>query len=96
MLRALLLAGGLLLALVGLLLLPRQPSAGLPPLVFGLLLVVGTWFERWRYKGMQRPAETRGEPTGERFIDPETGGLVEVYYDSASGERSYVKVADRP
>jgi len=28
--------------------------------------------------------------TDERFVDPETGKLVRVYYHAASGERRYV------
>jgi len=31
------------------------------------------------------------EATGERFIDPETGKQVTVYYDPKSGQRQYVK-----
>lgn len=33
-------------------------------------------------------------PSGERFIDPETGRLVEVWFEPSTGERRYVAVDD--
>ena len=60
-------------------------------LVVGLVLAGGVAFERWRYKpSVQGRPAPHWQPTGERFIDPETGRAVEVYFDPASGERSYV------
>ena len=59
----------------------------------GLLLVVAILFERWRYK---RVAGSRPGPewveTDERFVDPESGKLVTVYYRPSTGERRYVAV----
>jgi hypothetical protein len=59
----------------------------------GLLLIVAILFERWRYK---RVAGSRPGPewvaTGERFVDPESGKLVSVYYHPSTGERRYVAV----
>ena len=60
-------------------------------LVNGSALTLGLVFERWRYKPVQTPSSAKGSPTGERFIDPETGVLMEVYYDAATGERTYVR-----
>jgi hypothetical protein len=57
----------------------------------GLLLIGAVLFERWRYKRL-----TGGRPgpewvvTDERFIDPESGKLVTVYYRPSTGERRYV------
>ena len=93
MLRTLLTGCGALLVLIGAgLLTLRHDPAGLGPLVFGLLLLLSLVLER-RYK----PAQTSGEgrPTGERFVDPTTGELMEVWYDPATGERSYVRVEKR-
>jgi hypothetical protein len=47
--------------------------------------------ERWRYKplGEHSPGPD-WTATGERFVDPETGKLVAVYFHPASGERRYV------
>jgi len=57
----------------------------------GVLLFVGLVFERWRYKPL---SDARLGPdwiaTEERFVDPETGKLVTVYYHPATGERRYV------
>jgi hypothetical protein len=67
-------------------------GAALWLLVNGLIFTLGILFERWRYKPAKSPQAARGLPTGERFIDPKSGALMEVYYDAASGERSYVEV----
>lgn len=59
----------------------------------GLLLVVAILFERWRYKHV---AGSRPGPewvaTDERFVDPESGKLITVYYLPSTGERRYVAV----
>ena len=76
----------------GVVMLLVQPENAFPLLLIGAMLTLGTVFERWRYKPTKTAAAARGAATGERFIDPETGTLMEVYYDAATGERSYVKV----
>jgi hypothetical protein len=86
---------GLLVFCAGLLLTALSPANAFPPLVFGTLLLLGTVFERWRYKQPRSAGTARGAATGERFVDPETGALMEVWYDAATGERSYVKLADK-
>jgi hypothetical protein len=68
---------------------------GFPPALWfagsGLLLVIGTLYERTRYKPLvtetPRPDWRR---TPERFMDPETNRPVTVYADTA-GERHYVQ-----
>ena len=59
--------------------------------VFGVVLAVAGLVERWRYKrlALRRPG-TDWIVTGERFLDPESGRLVTVYYYPPSGERRYV------
>ena len=81
----LLLAGGIAIAMVGVF-----PAAiGLAG--WGLLLLIGLLIERWRYKPLgERSPGPDWTATGERFVDPETGKLVVVYFHSASGERRYV------
>ena len=63
-------------------------------LVPGLLLTAGVIWERWHYK---RPRAGRPDPnwqaTGERFVDPESGKLVEVYYDPRNGARHYLQAS---
>jgi hypothetical protein len=94
MLRNAVLGFALLMLAAGLVLLMVQPAQAFGALVFGALLTLGTLFERWRYKPMKTAQDARGVATGERFVDPVSGVLMEVYYDAASGERSYVKVDD--
>ena len=59
--------------------------------IIGAMLFVGIVFERGRYK----PA-TSDHPgpgwfaTDERFVDPDSGKEVTVYYQPSSGERRYV------
>jgi hypothetical protein len=57
----------------------------------GAALVGGLLFERGRYKPATRERPGQGwVATDERFIDPQTGDEVTVYYQPASGERRYV------
>ncbi len=68
---------------------------GIQTLVGGTIILIGTLFERWKYKN-RNAAASRGDwqPTGERFVDPGTGEDVEVLYDPQSGERLYRKTRD--
>jgi uncharacterized membrane protein HdeD (DUF308 family) len=61
-------------------------------LVFwGVLLIVGTVYERVRYKPVEAVAPAGNwVRTEERFIDDETGQPVTVYMDPETGERKYV------
>jgi hypothetical protein len=57
----------------------------------GLVLIAAVLVERWRYKrlGATHPGSD-WIATAERFVDPESGKLVTVYYHPATGERQYV------
>jgi hypothetical protein len=57
-------------------------------LLEGCVLTLGIGLERWRYQTANR---RRGpwQATGERFVDPTSGELVEVYYNPETGERDY-------
>jgi hypothetical protein len=80
-----LVAGGAAMAMLGV----YPAAAGLGG--WGLLLLIGVAVERWRYKPLgERSPGPDWTATGERFVDPETGKLVAVYYHPASGERRYV------
>jgi len=93
--RKLLVALGSICLVVGIgLMLNHQPfPAAIWLLVNGLALTLGVIFERIRYKPQlpQRPGPG-WEATGERFVDPATGRLVEVYCRRSDGERLYVEV----
>src|SRR5436189_4661907 len=82
---SLLAAGAIALALLGCI----AAAAGLAG--WALILIIGLLIERWRYKPLaERSPGPDWTVTDERFVDPETGKLVTVYYHPASGERRYV------
>ena len=58
----------------------------------GLILTLGIAYERVRYKALaaRRPGR-EWQRTEERFIDPETGKQVTVYFRAKDGERMYVE-----
>lgn len=59
---------------------------------WGVCLLVGTLYERIRYKPLAGRAPGPGwERTAERFVDPQSGQPVTVYADPATGERRYVQ-----
>ena len=97
MLRRLVLGVGILMLLAA----AAAAVGGLFPvmlwfLVGGLLLTVGTAFERVFYKPVERDAPGAGwTKTGERFVDPGSGETVDVFYHPTSGERRYVKARSR-
>jgi hypothetical protein len=66
------------------------PAAGMLA-GWALILLVGLLIERWRYKRLAEnlPGQ-EWVATQERFVDPESGRLVTVYYRASTGERRYV------
>lgn len=67
-------------------------SGGWAAMVFGLLLILGTVFERVRYKAVRKGVPGPGwERTTERFVDEESGKTVTVYIRPGTGERMYVE-----
>jgi hypothetical protein len=67
------------------------PVAPLWLLVGGGLITVGTLCERVFYKPLLSAKPGAGwVRTEERFIDPHTGKMVDVFYQPASGDRQYV------
>jgi hypothetical protein len=58
---------------------------------WGALILLGTVYERVRYKPIEALAPSGNwVRTEERFLDGETGQPVTVYMDPATGERKYV------
>jgi hypothetical protein len=59
--------------------------------IIGAMLFVGIVFERDRYKPATPDHPGPGwVATDERFVDPDSGKEVTVYYQPSSGERRYV------
>jgi len=93
MLRTAVLIFGCLILLLGAYLCSLGPaSGGIQTLIGGAIFVLGTLFERWRYNNKNVPRDADWEATGERFVDPETGKNMEVFYDPRSGERQYREI----
>jgi hypothetical protein len=66
------------------------PPAGLLG-IWAAILLVGLLIERWRYKKLSAaPPGPDWQRTDERFVDPETGKLVTVYFHPPTGERRYI------
>lgn len=55
----------------------------------GLIIVGGILFERSSYHSNANRTQGKWQPTGERFNDPTSGQIVEVYYNPQTGERDY-------
>lgn len=74
----------------------EEPAAW-PALAATLAFAIGCLWER-RYHAAQQgfPQESRFNPTGERFVDPETGRVTSAWVDPATGERRYVDEGDPP
>ena len=94
MLRMVVLAlGGIAVAAGVLIVATGARGPGIYLMCVGTAIILGTAFERWRYR-TRPPSAARWERTGERFEDPATGETMEVHYDRASGERRYVRTGD--
>jgi ABC-type multidrug transport system fused ATPase/permease subunit len=61
--------------------------------VNGLILLSAMFLERKRYHTQADRTQRYWQLTGERFVDPTTGRLMEVFYNTATGERDYREAA---
>ncbi|HKT31344.1 MAG TPA: hypothetical protein VJS89_02475 [Gammaproteobacteria bacterium] len=78
---------GLLAAIVCLLFRLYVPAIYL--FIEGGVLIIAILFEPWRYLPAVNRNKGRWQATGERFVDPTSGKLVEVFYNPETGERDY-------
>ncbi|KUR79120.1 hypothetical protein AQZ49_06285 [Novosphingobium sp. FSW06-99] len=63
----------------------------MPATVGAGIVLAGLLFENRRYKRVLDTAPGTGwQATGERFVDPDSGKLVAVFFNPATGERRYV------
>ena len=63
--------------------------SGLPMTIWGAVLLVALLIERWRYRPAGSAQQPAWQETDERFIDPETGRAMRVFYNPSTGERRY-------
>jgi hypothetical protein len=87
--RALLVLGIVGLVGAGICLLVKAYVAALYLFIEGLALTLGILLERWRYVRHVNRNKGRWQSTDERFVDPASGKLMEVYYNPETGERDY-------
>lgn len=92
--RAVLVLGAALLLGALLALRARAYGAALYLCVVGGLFTLGVLSEGWRYGGPRDAGTGDWQPTGERFVDPTSGKMVEVYFNPKTGERDYRDVQD--
>ena len=91
MLRTIVIAGAAILTCVGIALIACGVHApGWQALGIGVIVLIGTLFERWRYRRIEEPPKGDWQRTGEQFIDPSSGEPVEVMFNPRTGERRYV------
>jgi hypothetical protein len=91
MLRTFVIAVAAILTFVGIGLMACGVHApGWQALALGVIVLIGTLFERWRYRHIEEPPKGHWLRTDEKFIDPSTGDTVEVMFDPSTGERRYV------
>jgi hypothetical protein len=59
--------------------------------ILSAVILAGLSFEARRYSRSFKDADTRRwQMTDEKFIDPESGHLMQVRFDPATGDRDYV------
>lgn len=84
--------GAICLAIGAVALFTHGASPGAVFLFWGVALVGGILFERFRYKRLEKRAPGAGwSRTTERFVDEDTGKIVTVYIRPETGERTYVQ-----
>jgi hypothetical protein len=66
-----------------------HPFGWWPVAVEALLVGLLVAFERGRYAPRVDPARGTWQPNGERFRDPVSGELVDVYAEQRTGQRDY-------
>jgi hypothetical protein len=81
--------GGLLLIAAGAIF-----PVGIDLLGIGVILTLALVFERRGYRPRVNRAAGRWEKTNERFIDPVSGHVIVVMYNSETGERDYVDTGE--
>jgi hypothetical protein len=91
MLRTVVIAVAAILACAGIGLIACGVSVpGWQALITGVIILIGTLFERWRYRRIEERPNGQWQRTSEQFLDPSTGDPVEVMFDPRTGERRYV------
>ncbi len=91
MLRKILIAYGLLCLIGAVILLAAHVTIALVIYlaINGLIIAGAILLERSSYRSKANTTQGKWQPTGERFNDPTSGKMIEVYYNPQTGERDY-------
>jgi hypothetical protein len=89
MLRKLVFAVALAVCLIGVGALLAGHRGAWPAALWGGFIAAAVVLERWRYRRSDVPADGDWQPTEERFVDPESGQAMQVFYNPRTGERRY-------
>lgn len=88
---------GVILVAAGLVLLAGRWAGWPPLLICGVLVIITALAEPIYGRAHHRPPVGQDwRATDEKFVDPETGKLVTVWFDAGTGERRYVADGERP
>ncbi len=92
MLRGCLVVAGVVGVAIGALMIAAGAAvpAAIELLVTGVVVVIALVFERRGYHPKVNRSVGHWEETGEKFVDPTSGHLIEVRYNPETGERDYV------
>lgn len=63
-------------------------------LIVGVLAILTALLEPIYGRASGKPVDGDWRSTDEKFVDPETGKLVTVWFDPETGERRYVEESD--
>ncbi len=91
MLRSVLIAYGVLCIIGAIILLAAHVTIALVLYlaINGLIIAGGIILERSSYRSKADTTQGKWQSTGERFNDPTSGRIVEVYFNPQTGERDY-------
>lgn len=65
---------------------------GTPWAAWGGVVAAAVVLERWRYGRRTEGLGADWQPTAERFVDPESGRTMQVFFNPRTGERRYEPV----
>ncbi|MBV8037580.1 hypothetical protein [Roseateles sp.] len=94
MLRRLLWVAALTVCAAGLVAFLAGHRGAAPFALWGGVIAAAVLLERWRYRAHSAARDDDWQKTDERFIDPESGRPMQVFYNPRTGERRYEHAPD--